>query len=89
MTFPMFTPIPKDKDTKDDYQNNPMATGPYQYESYTPGAEMKLKRNPNWDPTTETPRGTSTLTPGISSGARTTSKLSSRHSTAQGRTPRR
>jgi peptide/nickel transport system substrate-binding protein len=56
MTFPLFTPIPKDKDTKENYQNNPMATGPYQFDGYTPGAELKLKRNPNWDPNTDTSR---------------------------------
>jgi peptide/nickel transport system substrate-binding protein len=49
MAFPMFTPIPKAKDTKQDYQNAPMATGPYQFETFTPGSELKLKRNTNWD----------------------------------------
>ena len=53
MSFDMFTPIPKAKDTKDQYKNNPLATGPYQFDSYTPGAELKLKRNPNWDPKTD------------------------------------
>ena len=56
LTFPMFTPIPKAKDTKDQYQNNPMVTGPYQYESFTPGTELKLKKNPNWDPKTDAVR---------------------------------
>jgi peptide/nickel transport system substrate-binding protein len=56
MTFPLFTPIPKDKDTRENYQNNPMATGPYQFDGYTPGAELKLKRNPNWDPKTDAAR---------------------------------
>ncbi len=56
MTFPMFTPIPKAKDTKQDYQNNPMTTGPYMYDSFTPGSELKLKRNPNWDPNTDPSR---------------------------------
>jgi len=53
MSFPMFTPIPKDKDTKENYQNNPLATGPYQFDGYTAGAELKLKKNPNWDPATD------------------------------------
>jgi peptide/nickel transport system substrate-binding protein len=53
MSFDMFTPIPKAKDTKDQYKNNPLATGPYQFDAYTPGAELKLKRNPNWDPKTD------------------------------------
>lgn len=49
MTFPMFTPIPQAKDTQAEYKNNPMATGPYQFDTFTPGVELKLKRNPNWD----------------------------------------
>ncbi|WP_117210917.1 ABC transporter substrate-binding protein [Allorhizocola rhizosphaerae] len=49
MTFPMFTPIPKAKDTKAEYKNNPVASGPYQFDTFTPGTELKLKRNPNWD----------------------------------------
>jgi peptide/nickel transport system substrate-binding protein len=56
MTFPMFTPIPKAKDTKDGYQQNPMATGPYMIDSFTPGTELKLKKNPNWDPNTDPAR---------------------------------
>jgi peptide/nickel transport system substrate-binding protein len=56
MTFPMFTPIPKAKDTKQDYQNSPMTTGPYMYDSFTPGSELKLKKNPNWDPNTDAAR---------------------------------
>jgi peptide/nickel transport system substrate-binding protein len=56
MTFPMFTPIPKAKDTKQDYQNNPMTTGPYMFDSFTPGSELKLKKNPNWDPNTDPAR---------------------------------
>jgi len=48
LTFPAFTPIPKAKDKKQDYQNAPMTTGPYMYDSFTPGSELKLKRNPNW-----------------------------------------
>ncbi|MFC7547850.1 ABC transporter substrate-binding protein [Plantactinospora sp. GCM10030261] len=53
MTFPMFTPIPEAKDTKQDYGNKPLATGPYAFDSYTPGAELKLKKNPNWDANTD------------------------------------
>ncbi|MEH0932740.1 ABC transporter substrate-binding protein [Micromonospora sp. CPCC 205558] len=56
MTFPVFTPIPKDKDTKENYKNNPLATGPYQFDTYTPGTELKLKKNPNWDPNTDAVR---------------------------------
>jgi peptide/nickel transport system substrate-binding protein len=51
--FPMFTPIPKAKDTKKAYDQKPMATGPYQVASYTVGSELKLVKNPNWDPNTD------------------------------------
>ncbi|GAA4930154.1 ABC transporter substrate-binding protein [Actinoplanes utahensis] len=53
MTFPMFTPIPEAKDTKQEYQLKPMATGPYQVESYSVGSELKLVKNTNWDPNTD------------------------------------
>ncbi|GAA0605842.1 ABC transporter substrate-binding protein [Kribbella sandramycini] len=51
--FPLFTPIPKAKDTKDAYQSKPLATGPYMVQSLNPGAELKLVKNPNWDPNTD------------------------------------
>jgi peptide/nickel transport system substrate-binding protein len=48
-SFPMFTPIPKEKDTKQNYEKSPMTTGPYTIDSYQPGVQLKLKKNPNWD----------------------------------------
>ena len=51
--FPMFTPIPKAKDTKKNYEQHPLSTGPYQVASYTPGTELKLSKNPNWDAATD------------------------------------
>jgi peptide/nickel transport system substrate-binding protein len=51
--FPMFSPIPKDKDTKNNYKNKWLSQGPYMLDSYTPGAELKLKKNPNWDASTD------------------------------------
>jgi len=53
MTFPMFTPIPKAKDTKQDYKNHPLATGPYMFDQYSAGTSLTLKKNPNWDPNTD------------------------------------
>jgi len=53
MTFPMFTPIPQAKDTREAYRNMPLATGPYQFDTFTPGTELKLKKNTNWDPNTD------------------------------------
>ncbi|WP_323101731.1 ABC transporter substrate-binding protein [Intrasporangium sp. YIM S08009] len=49
VSFNQFTPIPEAKDTKADYQLHPLATGPYMFDKYTPGTELTLKRNPNWD----------------------------------------
>ena len=51
--FPMFTPIPQAKDTQKNYEQKPMATGPYMVQSYQPGSELKLVKNPNWDPNTD------------------------------------
>ena len=56
MTFPMFTPIPKAKDTKQNYEQKPLSTGPYMVDSYNPGTELKLVKNPNWDPATDAVR---------------------------------
>jgi peptide/nickel transport system substrate-binding protein len=56
MTFPMFTPIPQAKDTKQDYKNHPLATGPYMFDSYTAGTSLTLKKNTNWDPNTDAVR---------------------------------
>ena len=55
-SFPMFTPIPKEKDTKTNYEKAPMATGPYQLDSYQPGVQLKLKKNPHWDPNSDPTR---------------------------------
>jgi peptide/nickel transport system substrate-binding protein len=51
--FPMFTPIPQAKDTKKNYEQHPMTTGPYQVDSYTSGSELKLTKNTNWDPNSD------------------------------------
>ena len=54
--FTMFTPIPKAKDTKQNYEQKPLSTGPYMVDSYNPGTELKLVKNPNWDPATDAVR---------------------------------
>lgn len=51
--FPLFTPIPKNRDARQNYQLKPMSTGPYQVASYSPGTELRLTKNPNWDPNTD------------------------------------
>ena len=52
-SMPAFTPVPKAKDDPKTYSQNPVASGPYQIESYQQGTAVKLKRNPNWDPATD------------------------------------
>jgi peptide/nickel transport system substrate-binding protein len=52
-SFPVFTGIPKAKDTKEEYGNHPLATGPYMFEDYKPGSSLTLVKNPNWDPATD------------------------------------
>ncbi|MGO4859962.1 ABC transporter substrate-binding protein [Arthrobacter sp. 2MCAF14] len=47
------SPVPKDKDTKLDYTNHPVSSGPYMVASYSRGKSLKLVRNPNWDPSTD------------------------------------
>jgi peptide/nickel transport system substrate-binding protein len=49
MTFPLFAPLPQAKDTKLEYKNRPLASGPYKFKAYTPGASLTLEKNPNWD----------------------------------------
>jgi peptide/nickel transport system substrate-binding protein len=52
-SFPTFTGIPKAKDTKEEYGNHPLATGPYMFKDYKPGTSLTLVKNPNWDPATD------------------------------------
>ena len=56
VSFNQFTPIPEAKDKKADYEKSLMTTGPYQIDRYTPGTELYLKRNPNWDASTDPAR---------------------------------
>lgn len=42
-------PVPKNKDTKLDYTNHPVSSGPYMVESYDRGKSLKMVRNPHWD----------------------------------------
>jgi peptide/nickel transport system substrate-binding protein len=51
--FPMFTPIPKSKDTQKNFEQKPVTTGPYMVQSYNAGTSLTLVKNPNWDPATD------------------------------------
>ena len=45
----IFSPVPQAKDTKTQYDNKPIATGPYKIESYTRKKQLTLVRNDQWD----------------------------------------
>lgn len=53
MSLPYTSPVPKDADTRQDYGNRPVASGPYKIEDYSRGTSLSLARNPNWDPATD------------------------------------
>jgi peptide/nickel transport system substrate-binding protein len=52
-TYGAFSPVPADKDTKQNYDLRPVSTGPYKIESYDRGKQLTLVRNSYWDPTTD------------------------------------
>lgn len=56
VSMPAFAPVPKGKGTDATYDSSPVASGPYQVASYTKGVEIRLTRNPNWDPKTDVAR---------------------------------
>ncbi|WP_426998272.1 ABC transporter substrate-binding protein [Pseudarthrobacter sp. N5] len=49
-------PVPKAKDSKLDYTNHPVSSGPYMVESYNRGKSLKLVRNPHWEAATDSNR---------------------------------
>jgi peptide/nickel transport system substrate-binding protein len=51
--LPATIPVPQAKDTGANYKKHVLSTGPYKFESYTPGKSMALVRNPNWAPATD------------------------------------
>jgi peptide/nickel transport system substrate-binding protein len=56
LSLPISSPVPEEYAKKYDAENpstygeNQVNTGPYMIDSYTPDEEIKLVRNPNWDP---------------------------------------
>ena len=53
VTNPQTAPVPQAKDTGLKYQEHPMSTGPYKFESYQVGQKFTLVKNTNWDPKTD------------------------------------
>ena len=52
-TFGAFSPIPKAKDTKQNYDLKPLSSGPYKVDSYDRGKQLTLVRNAQWDAKTD------------------------------------
>jgi peptide/nickel transport system substrate-binding protein len=52
-SMPAFAPVPKAKDDPKTYTQKPVASGPYQVDSYQQGSSVKLVRNPNWSSSTD------------------------------------
>jgi peptide/nickel transport system substrate-binding protein len=50
VAIPQSAPVPQDKDTGANYQLNPISSGPYMFQSYTPNKQAVLVDNPNWVP---------------------------------------
>ncbi|MCH0566285.1 MULTISPECIES: ABC transporter substrate-binding protein [unclassified Streptomyces] len=48
--------VPEKADTKEKYDKTPVATGPYKIAEYKVGKVMKLVKNTNWDPKTDSVR---------------------------------
>ncbi|WP_209446610.1 ABC transporter substrate-binding protein, partial [Streptomyces palmae] len=46
-------PVPESQDTRARYGLKPVASGPYRFDSYSPGKSLVLVRNPHWDPATD------------------------------------
>jgi peptide/nickel transport system substrate-binding protein len=51
--IPQTAPVPKAKDTGANYQQNPISSGPYMFQSYQLNKQMTLVKNPNWAPSTD------------------------------------
>jgi peptide/nickel transport system substrate-binding protein len=50
---PQTAPVPQAKDTGLAYQEHPMSSGSYKFESYQVGQKFALVKNENWDPETD------------------------------------
>jgi peptide/nickel transport system substrate-binding protein len=53
LSLPASAPLPPDKDTGVNLDNQPFSSGPYKITKHTPGVEMVLERNEHWDAATD------------------------------------
>jgi peptide/nickel transport system substrate-binding protein len=51
--LPQTAPVPEAKDTGAKYKEHVVATGPYMFDKVEPGKSFSLKRNPDWDQSTD------------------------------------
>ncbi|MGH3447397.1 MAG: ABC transporter substrate-binding protein [Nocardioidaceae bacterium] len=54
--FPAMSPIPAGNAVPSKYSKHPLATGPYMFDTYTPGKSLTLVKNPEWDADTDPAR---------------------------------
>ncbi|MZE78035.1 ABC transporter substrate-binding protein [Streptomyces xinghaiensis] len=54
--MPGYGVVSAEKDTKEKYDKDPLASGPYKIQSFKPGKSMTLVRNAEWDPDTDASR---------------------------------
>jgi peptide/nickel transport system substrate-binding protein len=51
--LPQTMPVPQAKDTGAKYKDHVVSSGPYMFDTNDPGKSFSLKRNPNWDQSTD------------------------------------
>ncbi|MET8568446.1 ABC transporter substrate-binding protein [Streptomyces sp. NPDC004783] len=56
LTMPGYSVVPVETDTKEKYDTDPVATGPYKISDFKPGKSMTLVKNPQWDPKSDSVR---------------------------------
>ncbi|HEX6682243.1 MAG TPA: ABC transporter substrate-binding protein [Candidatus Limnocylindrales bacterium] len=53
LSLPASAPLPADKDTGVNLDNQPFSSGPYKITKHTAGVEVVMERNTHWDPATD------------------------------------
>ncbi|GEC09154.1 ABC transporter [Streptomyces spinoverrucosus] len=56
LAMPGYSIVPEETDTKEKYDKAPVATGPYKIAEYKIGKTLKLVKNDQWDPKTDSVR---------------------------------
>ncbi|MEG3629646.1 ABC transporter substrate-binding protein [Streptomyces poriticola] len=56
LAMPGYSIVPEETDTKEKYDQAPVATGPYKIAEFKAGKSLKLVKNENWDPKTDAVR---------------------------------